>query len=457
MTHTARVCLFVAVGLASVLQADQMAQTQGIQGLTQDQLFQRTRVWDAHLLFTPEQWKAIEPTRIPPTGVGRDGEWLQGREGSRNGWRTAQFGIEFNYVHADLEFAGSRFRDVAVRFKGSATYSPRSTQANKNSFKIDLNKYVKGQKLAGVSTLNFHNAIADPGFLNEVLAYRVYRDAGVPASRTAYVRVSLTVPGQFDRRYLGLYVLVENVDSNFIQARFGSSDGAVLKPVSVNLFSDLGSDWAKYNQTYDPKTVLTDAEKARIIEFCKFVTHATDAAFAKRIGEFVDLDAFATYFAVLVWMNNWDTMLERGQNFYAYLAPTTRRLMFIPWDQDAAFGQFPPQRQILTTSLERPWQGNMRFLERMLAVPGIRAAYLARMRELVKTVFEPGRFVAQVGELATTLRPLVAKEPPKMLPTPHGLLVGDQIAVFNWIASGETGLLTFPPKQTENISRLLAQ
>ena len=53
-----------------------------------------------------------------------------------------------------------RFKDVGVRFKGNATYSPRSIAADKNSYKVDLNKYVKGQKLAGVSTLNFHNSIA---------------------------------------------------------------------------------------------------------------------------------------------------------------------------------------------------------------------------------------------------------------------------------------------------------
>ena len=49
--------------------------------------------------------------------------------------------------------------------------------------------------------------------MNEVLAYRLYRDAGVPAPRTSYVRVSITVPGLYDRAYTGLYILVENVDS----------------------------------------------------------------------------------------------------------------------------------------------------------------------------------------------------------------------------------------------------
>ena len=38
------------------------------------------------------------------------------------------------------------------------------------------------------------------------------RAAGVPAPRTAYAEVTLTVPGKFDREYLGLYTVIEQVD-----------------------------------------------------------------------------------------------------------------------------------------------------------------------------------------------------------------------------------------------------
>ena len=68
------------------------------------------------------------------------------------------------------------------------------------------------------------------------------------------MRVWVTIAGEVDRKYAGLYWLVENVDTNFIQARFKTKDGPILKPVSVNPFNDLGNDWAKYIQTYDPKT-----------------------------------------------------------------------------------------------------------------------------------------------------------------------------------------------------------
>ncbi|HOK77190.1 MAG TPA: CotH kinase family protein, partial [Verrucomicrobiota bacterium] len=128
-------------------------------------------------------------------------------EGKRNGIGAA-LGFEFEYVHADLEFEGRLLCDVGVRYKGNGTFM-ESRNSLKRSLKVQLNKYVKGQSLDGVTTLNLQNNVTDVSMMNEVLAYRLYRDAGVPAPRTAYARVFVTVPGKHDRQYLGLYSMSE--------------------------------------------------------------------------------------------------------------------------------------------------------------------------------------------------------------------------------------------------------
>ena len=86
-----------------------------------------------------------------------------------------------------------------------------------------------------MSQLNLHNSVRDPSFMNEAVAYRLFRDGGVPASRTAYARVFVTVPGKYDQKYLGLYDLVEDVSPAFLKERFGTSKGALLKPVTPSL------------------------------------------------------------------------------------------------------------------------------------------------------------------------------------------------------------------------------
>ncbi len=364
----------------------------------------------------------LNATFAPPAGPGAPRDrgpggqgfrlMLQGPEGKRNGLASAM-GIEFKQVHADMEFEGESFKDVAVRYKGNGTFM-ESRASLKRSLKVDLNKHVKGQKLAGVSTLNLHSNVTDASWMNEPLSYRLYRDAGVPSPRTAYARVFVTVPGKFEKQYLGLYSLVEDVSkSPFCEENFGTKKGAIFKPVTPNLFSDLGEDWAKYNQTYDPKDDLSEKESKRVIEFCRLVTKADDTEFAAKVADYVELDAFARYMAVTVWLSTIDSILSVGQNYHLYLHPKTNQFQFIPWDLDHSFGQFPigvSQEQRENLSIQKPWRGQNRFFERIFKVEAFKQLYLSRIAEFNQTLFKPERFAEQVDELAATIRTAVKEE-----------------------------------------------
>ena len=342
---------------------------------------------------------------------GRPGPPVQGAEGHRNGLSGAA-GIDFNYVRADLEFEGRPLKNVAVRYKGNSTFM-ESRQSLKRSLKIELNRYVKGQKLAGQTKLNLHNNVTDASWMNEVLSYRLFRDAGVAAPRTAYAKVFLTVPGQYDRKYLGLYSMVEEVDSHFAKDRFGTKSGAIFKPVTPDLFSFSGVDWSKYNQAYDPKTELSESEQQRIIDLSRLVTSGSDREFSARIAEFINLEEFARFMSVTVWVSTLDSILMMGQNFYLYLPPQTQQFEFVPWDLDHSFGQFPmggSQEQRENLSIQTPWRGANRFLERMFKNETFKKLYLGAMSEFSKSLFLPERFFKQVDELAAAIRPAIQEE-----------------------------------------------
>jgi spore coat protein CotH len=298
-----------------------------------------------------------------------------------------------------------------VRYKGNGTFR-QGQNSGKISLKVDLSKYVKGQKLAKLSKLNFANNITDAGWMNEELSYRLFREAGVAAPRTSYARVYVTVTGESAREYWGLYSIVEDVDSDFGRDHFGTTDGAFFKPVTNNLFHYLGDDWAKYNQTYDPKDHVTDAQKQRVIDFSKFVTRSDDAQFAAGLGDYIDVDEFARFLAVTVWLTDLDSILDNGQNFYVWLNPENQKFLFTAWDQDHSFGQFgrgmPAQRRNFT--IFHPYSGNNPFLERVFNVPAFRDLYLAKMAEFRKTIFRPERIIEQVNEIAPVIRPAIAEE-----------------------------------------------
>jgi hypothetical protein len=410
----------------------------GVTTVTQAQFFSPAKVWTAHLTMSAESWAAMQP-QYGAGGFDRGNRFL-GPPGGRNGVAARQ-GIEFEYVPATLQLGDWTFRDVAVRYKGNGSFL-RATRAgsDKISLKVDLNKYVKGQQLAGLTTLNFQNNITDSGWMNEVLAYRLYRDAGSLAPRTTYAQVYLTVDGESEKRYLGLYSVSENVDENFFDARFDTKKGAIFKPSTQELFTDWGPDWDVYDQSYDPKTDLTDAQKARVIALGRLVSHASDAEFAAQIGDYVDLDDFARYFAVLVWLANHDSLLQNGQNFYTWLNPDTNRMHFIAWDQDFSFGNV---RNNGALSIYYAWSGANRFLARIYNVESFRAKYLARMREFSERLFVSERFVTQIGEIAPALRPAVALEGEEWLPD------------FDRIASGRFGIVPYVTNRAAYVKKEL--
>ena len=341
---------------------------------------------------------------------------LVGAEGKRNGV-AGMMGIEFEFVRASLDVNGQSFPEVAVRYKGNGTYLG-SMRSLKRPLKVDIDKHDPKATLAGVSTLNLHNSVSDASWMNDTLAHRFFRDAGVPSPRTGYAKVRLTVQGVHDNRLLGLYEMVEDVDFRFTKQRFGVDGGALFKPSTPELFAYRGDNWKRYQQMYDPKGKPTEAQTRRVIDLCKLVTLGSDSEFAKQIGGFIDLTALAHYMAALVCVTDLDGILGPGQNLYLFLHPKTGQFHFIPWDYDQSFGQFGmrgTQEQREQLSIAKPWQGENRFLERIFRLPQFQTAYRAKLRTLSATLFTPQRIGAQVDQLAKLLRPAVAEESKELL------------------------------------------
>jgi spore coat protein H len=394
-----------------------LATRQSTTGLTNAAaLFNTTGCWTVHLKFTPEQWAAIEPHQIEPLEPQRFGgsrTELRNPAAKRNGLAGVR-GLEFDWVHAAVEFEDRTFADAAVRYKGNGTYL-RSQRGTKRPFKLDLNKYDKSNGLAHRTTLNFANLVADDSCLHDALAYEMFRAAGVPAPRTAYARLWVSI-GMAPPGYLGVYELAENLDGDFAKERFGTRHGAMFKPVTRELFSDLGDDWSAYQGIYDPKDKITPAQSGRVIEFAKLLSHADDATFAARVGEFIELDEFARFLAGMVLLSSYDGFLNNGQNFYLWLSPDTQRFQFIPWDLDHGWGDFViagSPSELAHTSIWHPWMGRHRLLERIMVVPDFEARYRRALEDMLANAFAPGHLLARVDELAAHLRPVVAEDSPR--------------------------------------------
>ena len=375
------------------------------------------------------------PDRGPgggPGGPGGGGAFLARVEGARNGV-AGMAGIVFNWVSADMEFDGIPLNNIDVRYKGNGTYM-QSQNDLKRSMKIDLNDQIKGRTLGGATKLNLHSCVTDASYMNEILSHRLFRDAGVPAPRYSFAEVYLTVPGQYENTYVGLYTIVENLDSSFTRDYFGTKKGVMFKPVASRLMEYISDNWDDYAALYDPKMAVMPEDSAHLIDFFKLVSKADDDTFAKQVENYLDLDEFARFMAITAWISTMDSILMQNQNFLVYLHPKTHQLQFLPWDLDHGFGQFGmggSQEVRENLSINHPWSdngmgGNKLFLTRVFNLPKFKSIYLKHMKEFNETICQVDRICAQVDETAELIRDSVARESEQKL------------ARFDTVVAGET-------------------
>ena len=365
--------------------------------LDADQLFGLTNLWNFHLKIDPEAWNAMEPSL--PTGPRRGGPPV--------------FPNDYKFAHATLEFEGQPVGEIAVRFKGNSSFKA-ARDSLKRSFKLDFNRFVKGQKFCGLIELNLNNNAMDPAQMREALAYEIFRQAGLPAPRTAFARLYLTVPGQHERQYVGLYTLVEQVDERFLKDRFGTKKGLLLKPERIGGLEYLGEDWAPYERRYEPKTNVSAEEARRLIDFTRLVQQANDKTFAEQIGAFLDVEQCLSFYAVQAALANLDSPLFTGHNYYLYLHAPTGRFHFLPWDLNEAFGGFFPAgsaEEQMNLSITRPFRDGNKLIDQLLAMPGKKEDFRRRFESLLAAAFSKERIFADIAAIQKVIRPAVTEDP----------------------------------------------
>jgi Ca2+-binding EF-hand superfamily protein len=374
-------------------------------------VFGLDRVWSMHLTIAAGDWKTMEPTRRPGPFAGPRPNEPEAKPAEPSKDRRAHggFGFDFAYVKATLEIDGQKFKDVGVRFKGNLTYA--SSQGRlKRPFKISLARYVPGQNFKGLKKLTLNNNVTDPTCAREVLSYAVYRALDVPASRTAYVRLTLTVPGKYDRELVGLYTLVEPVDKTFLKSRFGSSKGLLLKPERVGPLEYLGEEWAPYERTYQPRTSAGKKAQRRLMEFTKLVQRADDRTSAQEIGNYLDVDEFLRYLAGTVALSSMDSFIGMGHNYYLYLDPRTSKFVILPWDLDLTFGAMGSPEQLMDLSIRQPQMNRNRLIERLFANEKVFAAYKGHLEKLLDKGFTPEGVRKDLAAINAAIGPAQAQE-----------------------------------------------
>lgn len=313
-------------------------------------------------------------------------------------------------IPATVTYDGVVVTQVGLSTKGnSSRNSVRAMGSQRYSFKLDLDDRVPGQRLLGVDKLNLHNSFKDPTLLRETIGYAMMRGAGVPASRTAFAR--LTINGQ----PWGLYVVVEQVEADFLRDRFGVAGGELLKPDQPSgQLSYRGATFADYPGV-EVKVDGGDPTHQRFLDLVAALDHGGEA----ELAAVLDVDRLLPWLAVNTYLANLDSYAGSAHNYYLYLDPASARWILIPWDLNETFGNFRcgwTAATIVALDHLRP-QCNQPaprpLISQVLASPTWRARYQTLLRDLIAGPGAPAAVRADVDARAALIRAAVAADPTK--------------------------------------------
>lgn len=339
-----------------------------------DALFDPERVLEVSITMAPADWETL---RHQSRNVGE----VLG-EGCLDGPAASPY----TYFPANVTVDGEELPNSAVRKKGFLG----SASLSKPSLKVSFDEYVPGREYSGVEGLTLNNSKQDPSLLKTCLAFKLFRDAGLPSSRCNFARVS--VNGQF----LGVYANVEPVGKRLLR-RFFAEDGG-------NLYEGQRSDFTDgWSATFEKKTNESIPDKSDI-DAVTAALKAGDAELEASLGSVLDIDKFIRFWAMEALIAAWDGYASNLNNFFVYNDPTSKKLVFLPWGPDMSFDANdpfnpPPRPQSVSA------HGAIAY--RLYSVPAMQARYVNEMNAILKDVWKEDAILAEIDRIQALLLPHV--------------------------------------------------
>ncbi|MBB6216146.1 spore coat protein CotH [Anaerosolibacter carboniphilus] len=307
------------------------------------------------------------------------------------------------YKSASVKMDGITLENVGFRTKGNLTLrSVANSDSDRYSFRIKLDKYVKGQSLLGLDEFVLNNMYADPSYMREYLSYEALRIIGadVPLANFANIYIN----GEL----YGFYLFVEAVDDSFLERSFGEVDGNLYKQEQGSTLQHIeGSSYDKSELKVGDDTSKTDLKN-----FIKILNEMPEGEKGD-IEKVLDVDSALRYIAANTVLGNYDSYSgNMAQNYYLY--GQDGKFTVIPWDYNMSIGGFGGGGDQTTIPIDEPVLGvkveNLPLIDNLLAVEEYKEEYHGYIKDLLGYL---ENFEGRVTELAKIIRPYVEADPTK--------------------------------------------
>ena len=280
------------------------------------------------------------------------------------------------YVPATVSEGSNVFKEVGVHLKGMGSFQPFH---QKPSLAVKFDKYTPDQHYLGLSKLFLNNSGQDPTYLAELMCTQMFRDAGLPAARVTHAFVEI------NGRKLGLYVLIEAMNKDFLRQYFKNAKGnlyeAYLQDIDQQLDLDGGSDNGQ-------------ADRKRLLDVCT-LTNLTERW--SKLPEVLDVDKYLSHCALEMFVAHTDGYALNRNNYRLYREPPTDRFTMIPHGLDWGF-------QNTGAPVEPPPPLNSIITRAVLGTPEGRKAFRERRRQLFAQTYRLDLFSNRVDKAVANLK-----------------------------------------------------
>jgi len=250
-----------------------------------------------------------------------------------------------DWISATVTIDGTVFEEVGLRLKGNSSLrgvgndttatdesgdgSASSDEPETLPWLIRLDKYVDDQSYEDRTEFVVRGNTTQSS-LNEAVALELIGLSGLVTERSAAVRLSVNGGDE------ALRLVMESIDDDLWNDDTFVNDGITYKADSTGDYSYRGADPADYDDIFNQKT--GDDDLTPLISFLDFINNADDATFSAELGDYLDVDAFATYLAMEDLTVNNDDIDGRGNNSYLRYDSVTELMTVVAWDANLSFG-----------------------------------------------------------------------------------------------------------------------
>ena len=285
------------------------------------------------------------------------------------------------------------------------TYDHVYIRRRKGGLKVH---FKKEQSFKGMTGINVIFESSPRWVLSEPMAYELYRLAGVPAPLAEHIRLWV------DGRLAGYYLVIEQPNKSFLTRNTRDDRGSLYKVYwmrqgLVDQHRRKTKPLGGHDELVGLETGLTQASGAQQWEF---------------IQKNFNVDEFTGYYAVNMCIENWDGFFN---NYYLYHDEKgTGKWEMYPWDEDKTWGDYDGASRSydwydmpLTYGMNdgrgrgeygffggRGWQRPPGwFSGPLLANPGFRKAFLARLQGICTNAFTEEKMIPLIDALEKRLEP----------------------------------------------------